>query len=116
MGDAEDGDLMTEDRRRMAEDRGWGRSLVAWVEADAALGRLGLGRGVEEREEFLDDIAQDEVVLEKLPVDLGEPLEDDGVGHELVAHANEGADNVDAHLHGSRAAQDRGGHDLAMFG
>ena len=89
---------------------------MAWVEADAALGRLGFGRGVEERQQLFNDVAQDEVVFKQLPVDLGEPLEDDLVGHEFVAQADEGADDIDAHLDRTGAAQDRGGHDGAVFG
>ncbi len=79
------------------------------------LGGPGSGGGVEEREELLDDVAQDEVVLKERLVDLGETPEHDGVGHELVAHAHESADDEDAHLNRARAAEDGGDHDRAVL-
>ena len=45
-----------------------------------------------------------------------EGFTDDGLIEDLLAEADEGADDIDAHRDGPRAAEDAGGHDGAVFG
>ena len=47
---------------------------------------------------------------------LGEAFEDDGVGEQFLPHPHEGADDIDAHGDGARAAEDGRGHDGAVLG
>lgn len=55
-------------------------------------------------------------MFEEFFVDLGEAAEDAEVGADLFAHLDEGADEVEAHLHGLFAAEDGGGHEAAVLG
>lgn len=59
---------------------------------------------------------KDDIVLQQLLIDLSESLEHDRVGEQFLPHAQERADDIDAHGDGARAAQDRGGHDGAVLG
>lgn len=49
-------------------------------------------------------------------VDLREARENLGVGREFLALLDEGANDVDAHFDGARAAQDVGEHDGPVLG
>lgn len=70
--------------------------MVLAVEADAALERI--GRRLQERQELPVKIAQRRVVRQQRLVDLGEALEDRGIGGHLLAQADERAHDEDAHL------------------
>ena len=50
--------------------------------------------------------AQRAVVLEQCFVDFGEASEDGGVGRELLAHFDEGADDEGTHLDGACIVED----------
>jgi len=75
-----------------------------------------VGWGLEQGQKFLIDVAQGAVVLEKAFVDFGESFEDRGIGHELFAHFDEGANDINAHGHGAVGVQDSGRHERAVFG
>ena len=62
------------------------------VEADFGFG--GRGWRLEQRAELLEDFAQRGVVEQQGFVYFGEALEDGGVGGEVLAHFDEGADDV----------------------
>lgn len=84
------------------------------MEADAAPERC--RRRDEEGLELRPDDAQCAVVLEERLIDVGEALEDFGAARELLAHFDEGADNKEVHLDGTRAVQDIGRLQGAVLG
>lgn len=49
-------------------------------------------------------------------INFRQALKYGSVGHEVLAHFNEGADDIDTHGDRLRAVQDVGGHEGAMFG
>ncbi len=55
-------------------------------------------------------------MAEELGVDFGEALEDFGLVHQQLALSREGADDIDAHLHGLGATEEVGRHEGAIFG
>jgi hypothetical protein len=79
--------------------------------------RLGAGSSGESRgEQFLHNVAQDNVVFEQLLVDFREALKHRGLREQLFAHAHESADHVHAHGDGVRTAQEHGSHQGAVLG
>lgn len=84
------------------------------MEADPSFGRR--GRWIKERLELLPDDLQGFVVLKKRFVDLRKPFEDFGVGGDLFAHLDEGADDINAHGDGFRTIQQGGSHDGPVLG
>jgi hypothetical protein len=91
-----------------------GPGLGLRFEADGAAGFFG-GR-LEEGQEFLVDVPEGLVVVEEVFFDFGQAFQDDGVAHQLLAHLDEGADDIDAHGDGSVGIQDGGRHEGAVFG
>ena len=84
------------------------------LEADPA---FGWGeRRLEERQEFLIEVAEGGVVEEELLVDFGETAEDGLVGGESLALFDEGADDEDGHLGSRPTAKDGGGHQSTVLG
>jgi len=49
-------------------------------------------------------------------INLGQALEDGGVGGNVLAHLDEGTDDIHAHGHGARAVEDVGCHEGVVFG
>lgn len=88
-------------------------SLVAGLKADSPLRRI--GRGLQQRQQLAVDIAQCGIVPEQGTVDLGKAFENGGIGHELLPHPGEGADDVNAHGYGLGAAEHHCRHDRAVF-
>jgi len=84
------------------------------VEADLALGRG--GRRLEEWLEFAPDNLQGLVVLEECVVNCGEAFDYVRIGGDVLAHLDEGADDIEAHGNRPGAVEDGGGHDGAVLG
>jgi hypothetical protein len=84
------------------------------MEADAPFGWIRWR--LEQRQQFSVQIAQCRIVLQQRFVDLCEPRDYCSIGCNVLAQANEGAHDKDAHLHRSLAAQDIGGHQGAVLG
>jgi hypothetical protein len=55
-------------------------------------------------------------VLQERLVDLGQALEDRGVGGDVFAQTYESANDEDAHLHRALSTQHVGSHERTMFG
>jgi hypothetical protein len=70
----------------------------------------------EEGPEFLIDVAQGRIVDEDGFINLGQALQDGGIGGEFFAHLYEGTDDVLAHLDSARAVENRGRHEGTVFG
>jgi hypothetical protein len=82
----------------------------------ADLGPLRSGWRREQRVQFQVDVPQGDVVGEEGPVDFGQALQDGGIGGQVLAHSDEGADDEKAHFDCLGAVENRGGHERAMFG
>jgi hypothetical protein len=70
----------------------------------------GLGcwrRGLQQRAQFLQDFAQGDVVDQQGLIYFREAPENGGIGGDVLAHFDKGADNIDAHGHGARLASIR---------
>jgi len=89
-------------------------SAIALVEADFSLWRS--NRGIQQWPELFHDITQDNIMFQELPIHLGEPFENDGIGQKGFAHLHKRTDDLHAHRDGARAAQDGGRHDRAVLG
>jgi hypothetical protein len=74
------------------------------------------GWGLEQRSELLIDFPQRGVVEEQGFVNFCQALKDGGVGGEVFAHFDEGADDINAHGNRAGAVEDIGGHQGAVFG
>ena len=53
---------------------------------------------------------------EQVLVNFSQAFEDGGIGGDVLAHPDEGADDEEAHLNCLGAVQHRGGHQRAMLG
>jgi hypothetical protein len=84
------------------------------VEAD--FGSWGRGWRLEQRAEFLKHFAQRRVVDKQSFVYLGEAPENGAIGREVLAHFDEGADDVNGHGNGAGAIDHGGGHQGTMLG
>lgn len=73
-------------------------------------------RRLKEWPEFLVDVAERAIVQEEGFIDFGQAFEDGGVGGEVLAHFDEGTNDVHAHRDGAGAVEDVGGHEGAVFG
>ena len=47
---------------------------------------------------------------------LGQAPENGGIGGDILAHFDEGPDDIDAHGDGAGTVEDIGGHERAVFG
>jgi hypothetical protein len=84
------------------------------VETDSGFGRRGWR--LKQRAEFLVDVTECTIVQEEGFINLGQAFEDGGVGSQVFAHFDEGADDIDAHGDRARAVEDARGHQGTMFG
>lgn len=91
-----------------------GDGIFFYMEADFGFGR---GRGrLKQGAELLVDVAECAIVQEEGFINFGEALEDGGVGGEIFAHFDEGADDVNAHGHRTGAVEHSGNHQCALLG
>src|SRR5437763_10428335 len=84
------------------------------MEADLGFRRF-WGR-LEQRAEFLVDVAESAVVEKQGFVNFGQALKDGSIGSEILTHSDERANHINTHGNRAWAAQDIGGHKRAMFG
>ena len=80
---------------------------------------FGFGRGwrrLKEGAELLIDVAERAIVQEEGFINFGEAFEDGGVGSEVFAHSDKGADNINAHGRSARTVEDVCRHERAMLG
>ena len=88
-----------------------GEGVFFDMEADFGLGRR--RRRFQERTEFLVDVTQGAIVQEQGFINLRQALEDGGVGGEVLAHFDKGADDVQAHGNSAGAVENGGGQEVA---
>ncbi len=84
------------------------------AKADARLGR-GRWRGKKWLELRPDDLER-LIVFEKRPIDLGEALENCGVGGELLSRLGKCPDDIHTHRDRLRDIQHHRSHDRSVFG
>ena len=87
---------------------------VLGVEPDAFTRRL--GRREKQWADFQNDISQGGVVGNESLFDDSQAFFQSGIGGELLAQADESADDVNTHGNGIRAVEDGCGHESPMFG
>jgi hypothetical protein len=87
-----------------------------FFDVKADFGFWGRGWRLEQRAELLKDLAERGVVEQQGFVNLGQAPEDGGVGGEVLAHFDEGANDVQAHGNSAGAVENRGRHQGAVFG
>ena len=83
------------------------------MEANFGFGRQ--WRRFQQGAELLEDFPQRHVVNQQRFVYFREASENGGIGGDILAHFDEGADDIDAHGDGAGAVEDIGGHERAMF-
>ena len=66
--------------------------------------------------EFAPDNLQGFVVLQQGVIDFSQTFKDVGIGGDLLAHLDKGANDVEAHGDSPGAVEDRGGHNGAVLG
>jgi len=84
------------------------------VEANFGFGRL--WRRFQQGAELLEDFPQRHVMNQQRLAYFREASENGGIGGDLLAHFDEGADDLDARGDGAGAVEDIGGHERAVFG
>src|ERR1043166_2937110 len=79
------------------------------VEADFGFG--GQRRRLKEGTELLKDLAKGDIVDQERLINLGQTFQNGRVGRDVLAHFDEGANDIYAHRHGTRAVEDVGSHE-----
>ena len=84
------------------------------VEADAAFGRF--GRRLQHGEQFSINVPQGGIMFQQRPVNLGQPLEDGGVGGQMFAHLDKRPHHINRHVRGAFAVENVRRHERPVFG
>jgi hypothetical protein len=84
------------------------------MEANSVFGRLWWR--IQQGAELLEDFPQRHVVNQQRFVYFCEASEYGSIGGDILAHFDEGADDIDAHGDREGALEDMGGHERAVFG